>query len=136
MDHSQKYFHIFLTGIFFLKIFCTTILRPKKIGVVYFHDTVPAQCKVTRGIKQKKVIPVYSENELRKHYDLTFQIRFNDEKSPRLYGSLYYQDREKNLYCLALPNGRFATFSDSKIDIYRHNIIQELCYPIQECKGY
>ncbi len=107
----------------------------KQQGVIYFHDNIPSICNTSHGLKQKKIIPVYSEKQLRDHYGLTFEIRFRDHKSPRLYGALYYQDPKKNLYCMALPNGRFASFSDSKIGNGR-NLIQELCYPIKECDGY
>ena len=123
-------------AIFFLFSFIASsfsCLRPKRKGVVHFHDQVPPFCNKGRGLKQKKIIPVHSEKELRQHYGLTFQIRFNDGISPRLYGALYYQNVKKNLYCLALPNGRFASFSDSKVG-RRRNVIQELCHPLQECE--
>ena len=115
---------------FFTFIAC---INPKKTGVVNFHDEIPLICDEGRGLKQKKVIAVHSENQMREHYGLTFKIRFQDGVSPRLYGALYYQNPKKNLYCMSLPNGRFASFSDSKIGRLR-NIVQELCYPIQECK--
>ena len=101
-------------------------------SVVTFYNTIPPLCNTVRGLKQKKIIPVHNEKQLRKHYGLTFRIRFNDKVSPTLYGALYYQDDANNLYCMALPNGRFALFRDSKIG-RRKNIIQEVCYPIQEC---
>lgn len=129
---------LFLLLFSFSHVASCLCLRPKKQGVVLFHDEIPIFCNRGRGLKQKKIIPVYSEKELRQHYGLSFQIRFNDGLSPRLYGALYYQNRKKNLYCMALPNGRFASFSDSKVKHRRNaqNVIQELCYPLQECEGY
>ena len=102
-------------------------------GAVTFYDNIPPPCQTVRGLKQKKVIQVYSEEQLRKHYGLSFRVRFNDGVSPQLYGVLYYQNKKQNLYCMALPDGRFAMFRDSRIDRHRTNMIQELCYPIQEC---
>lgn len=102
-------------------------------GVVEFRNEIPAECNITMGLKQKSVRAVYSERELIQHYGLSFQVHFNDRISPDLYGALYYQNPESNLYCMALPDGRFAVFQDSQIDEHRRNVIQELCYPIKDC---
>ena len=77
--------------------------------------------------------PVFSEQELIKHYGISFLIRFRDQASPQLYGALYYLDQEQNLYCMALPDGRFAVFSNSRIG-GKDNIIQEICHPLKKCK--
>ncbi len=104
----------------------------KTIGAVDFFGEVPALCNRTRGIKQQTVRRVTNEQELRAHYGLTFVVRFNDGISPPLYGSMYYQNQNENRYCMALTSGHFAMFSDRPIGIKR-NLIQEVCYPIQEC---
>lgn len=104
----------------------------KRAGVVSFFSEVPALCNTARGIKPRDIRRVRSEQELRDHYGLTFLIRFNDGVSPPLYGSMYYQNRDENRYCMALVDGGFAMFSDSRIGKKR-NLIQEVCYPIQPC---
>lgn len=104
----------------------------RTVGAVQFFAAVPAVCPATRGIKQKTVRRVTTEQELRDHYGLTFAVRFNDGVSPTLYGSIYYQNRAENRYCMALVNGSFAVFADRKIGVKR-NVIQEVCYPIQPC---
>ena len=105
----------------------------KSTGTVTYLPNIPSNCTTTTGIKQKIVKKVTSEAELRKHYGLTFKVRFNDQVSPTLYGALYYQDKNQNLYCMALPDGRFAVFHDSQISENRKNIIQEVCYPLSDC---
>lgn len=104
------------------------------VGVVSFFSSVPAGCTEANAIKQKKVKSVSSQSELESHYKITMLVRFQDNVSPSLYGTLYYQNREKNLYCMALPDGRFAAFSDSQVSANRKNMIQEVCYPIQKCR--
>ena len=113
---------------------CSLFTRiPASTGVVQFYDDIPAECATTSGVKQSVVRRVTSESDLRKHYGLTFKVHFNDNVSPTLYGTLYYQSGERNLYCMALPDGRFATFQDSQISQNRRNVVQEVCYPIQDC---
>ncbi len=107
--------------------------NPTGPSVVHFHKEIPKFCSTTMGLKQKKVIPVFSEKEMQEHYGITFLVRFNDDNSDSLYGVLYYQNQRKNIYCMALPNGTFASFSDSSIG-QRKNIIQEICYPLHECE--
>ncbi|MBW7858084.1 MAG: hypothetical protein H3C43_07325 [Leptonema sp. (in: Bacteria)] len=112
------------------------LLETKKTpstGAVTYVNSIPNNCTTTTGIKQKVVKKVTSESELRQHYGLTFKVRFNDQVSPTLYGALYYQDNKQNLYCMALPDGRFATFHDSQISENKKNIIQEVCYPLSDC---
>ncbi|MCB1164660.1 MAG: hypothetical protein KDK37_02710 [Leptospiraceae bacterium] len=104
------------------------------MGVVEIYDSIPKQCNEVRGLKQSEVKAAHSEQELIDHYGITFIVRFQDKKSPVLYGTLYYQNPRKNLYCMALPDGRFASFSDSQIDTNRKNFIQEVCHPLQTCE--
>ncbi len=118
---------------------CTHNVQKKPIytfGVVDIYDFIPEFCKESLGLKQKKVILAKSENELKEHYGITFLVSFNDHISPILYGTLYYIDSDKNLYCMALPNEKIAVFKDSKVDMYRNNIKQEICYPIKICEVY
>lgn len=113
---------------------CGMIRPPEnRSGVVRFTKEIPTECNTTTGLKQKVVRAVYSERELIQHYGLSFQVHFNDKKSPDLYGALYYQNRDTNLYCMALPDGRFAIFMDSQIDEHRRNVIHEVCYPLKDC---
>lgn len=113
---------------------CRQVTRPDPArGVVRYHTDIPADCPTTSGIKQSVVRRVSSEGELRKHYGLTFKVHFNDGVSPTLYGTLYYQNRDRNLYCMALPDGRFASFEDSQVSEHRRNVMQEICFPIQDC---
>jgi len=111
------------------------MIRPSegRSGVVQFTKEIPTECNTTTGLKQKVVRAVYSERELVQHYGLSFQVHFNDKKSPDLYGALYYQNRDTNLYCMALPDGRFAVFQDSQIDEHKRNVIHEVCYPLKDC---
>lgn len=120
-------------------LFCSLIFKKEvsyQFGVVEIYDYIPKQCKETKGLKQKKVILAKSEEELINHYGITFLVYFNDQVSPILYGSLYYFDPDNNLYCMSLPNEKIAVFRDKKIDQYRNNIIQEICYPIRPCEIY
>lgn len=113
---------------------CRQITRPEPArGVVRYHTDIPTDCRTTSGIKQPVVRRVSSEAELRKHYGLTFKVHFNDGVSPTLYGTLYYQNKDRNLYCMALPDGRFASFEDSQVSEHRRNVMQEICFPIQDC---
>ena len=131
---TQKIFFIFcLYGLTLAFFFSCSLRLPKQKGVVRFYNSIPENCTTVKGLKQKQVIPVYTEKQLRNHYNITFLIRFNDNESPSLYGTLYHQDQEKNLYCMALLRGKFAVFSDSPIG-KRRNMIQEVCYPIRECR--
>jgi len=129
------------TGIAVLSLYgllissCSLFSPETKVpATIRFYDTIPPECSKTRGIKQNEVRRVTSEQELRSHYGITFHVYFNDRKSPDLYGSLYYQDRTENKYCMALPDGRFAVFHDRMIDEHKHNVVHEVCYPIQECR--
>jgi tRNA U34 5-methylaminomethyl-2-thiouridine-forming methyltransferase MnmC len=70
--------------------------------------------------------------QLQKHYRLTFHVWFQDGISPELYGTLYYQNRRENKYCMALPDGNFAVFADSRVG-RKPNISHEVCYPIKDC---
>lgn len=101
-------------------------------GAVRYYSNIPSQCSVTRGLRQKEVARVTSEQQMRDHYGLTFLITFNDGKSPALYGAMYYQSQEENRYCVALPDGRFAVVEDSLIGS-RRNMMQEVCFPIKDC---
>ncbi len=131
---TQKIFFTFCSSGLILAFFFSCSLRhPKQKGVVRFYNSIPENCKTVKGLKQKQVIPVYTEKQLRDHYNITFLVRFNDDESPSLYGALYHQDQEKNLYCMALRKGKFAVFSDSTVG-RRRNVIQEVCYPIRECR--
>ena len=126
---------IFIIIIFFL--FNITFLNSKtkkKKGpsVVTISNQIPKVCNTSLGLKQKIIKAVYNEKEMREHYGITFLVRFNDEYSEDLYGVLYYQNEKKNLFCMALADGKFAIFSNSKIG-NGNNIIQEICYPIKEC---
>ncbi|MBI41142.1 MAG: hypothetical protein CMF59_16215 [Leptospiraceae bacterium] len=103
-------------------------------GAVSYYDGIPQQCNEVRGLKQKIVKAGDSEQELIDHYGITFLVRFQDKESPALYGTLYYQNPRKNLYCMALTDGRFASFSDSQIDANRRNFIQEVCHPLKKCE--
>lgn len=105
-------------------------------GAVSFYDSVPEQCNEVRGLKQNSVKGGDSEKELIEHYGITFLVRFQDQKSPQLYGTLYYQNPRENLYCMALTDGRFASWGDREIDVNRRNFIQEVCYPLQSCARY
>ncbi len=111
---------------------CALFTGRSEKGAVTFHRGIPDNCDTTRGLKQKVVKRVTSEEELRRHYGLTFLVQFQDGVSPRLYGTLYHQNEDANFYCMALPDGRFATFSDSKVGD-RNNVSQEVCFPIKEC---
>ncbi len=102
-------------------------------GVIRYYSNIPAGCNTTRGLKQSTVKQVRSEAELRSHYGLTFNVWFNDRETESLYGSLYYQNAEENKYCMALPDGRFAVFSDRAVGQYKRNIAHEVCYPIKDC---
>ncbi len=102
-------------------------------SVVRYYDSIPRECDTTQGIRQKQVIQASSDQELKDHYGLTFLVWFNDGISPVLYGTLYYQSEKRNLYCMALPDGRFAVFHDRQIDRHRRNVVHEVCYPIKEC---
>ena len=132
---DKAFFSVFLSyGLVLIFSFFSCSLRyPRQKGVVRFYRSIPEHCKTVKGLKQKKIIPIYTEKQLRDHYKITFLIRFNDNKSPTLYGALYHQDQEKNLYCMALLKGKFAVFSDSPIG-RRRNVIQEVCAPIRECR--
>ncbi|MCB1326068.1 MAG: hypothetical protein KDK35_12600 [Leptospiraceae bacterium] len=121
------------TTLLFFSALCSLFQRQTTRGAVTFYDSIPAQCNTTRGLRQQEVRVVHSESELREHYGLTFIVRFNDGVSPALYGTLYYQDQSLNRYCMALPDGRFAVFSDSSIDAETNNFVQEVCYPIKDC---
>lgn len=113
------------------------ILRCSATGerrsAVRFYDNIPPECASTRGIKQNTVLRVTSEEDLRRHYGITFRVFFNDGISPEIYGTLYYQNRDENRYCVAMPDGRFAIFADSRIGEHRRNVVHEVCYPIHEC---
>lgn len=113
---------------------CTFIAEmfSKKHGVVTFYNSIPSKCPKSRGLKQKVIKPVYSHSEMINHYGISFLIRFQDKISPDLYGVLYHQNKDKNLYCMALPDGRFALFHDQIINS-KSNIIQEICYPLKNC---
>lgn len=104
----------------------------KDRGVVLFYSEIPTNCQQTRGIKQKEVIKAHSMGELEQHYHLTFHVWFQDGISPELYGTLYYQNSQENKYCMALPDGRFAVFADSRVG-RKPNISHEVCYPIKDC---
>jgi len=106
---------------------------PVRQGAVEFFNSIPEGCTATKGIKQQSVARVTSEQALRSHYGLTFQVRFNDGVTAPLYGSLYYQSASENKYCMALPDGRFAVFQDSKVG-EKPNVMQEVCYPLQDCQ--
>jgi len=114
---------------------CSALESPVKpsTGVVSFQKSIPSQCSTGIGLKQKVVRQVFSEKALIDHYGLTMLVRFNDKISPELYGTLYYQNPAENRYCMALPDGRFAMFSDSQIDTNKRNVIQEVCYPFSDC---
>lgn len=86
-----------------------------------------------QGLKQTVVKRVTSEEELVKHYGITFRVRFQDRVSPDLYGALYYQNQTENKYCMALPDGRFAIFADRQLAENTMNVSQEVCYPIMRC---
>ena len=103
------------------------------VGAVTFYNDVPAQCAVVQGLKQNVVKRVHSEQELIKHYGITFRVRFQDRVSPELYGALYYQNPSENKYCMALPDGRFAVFADKQLGENTMNVSQEVCYPILKC---
>ena len=105
-------------------------------GAVSFFDSVPEQCNEIRGLKQSRVASADSEQELIDHYGITFLVRFQDKESPTLYGTLYYQNPRENLYCMALTDGRFASFGDKQISQNRRNFIQEVCYPLQNCDRF
>ena len=126
---------IFILIIFFLYnvTFLNSKTKKKKgPSVVTISNHIPKVCNTSLGLKQKIIKAVYNEKEMREHYGITFLVRFNDEFSEDLYGVLYYQNEKKNLYCMALADGKFAIFSNSKIG-NGNNIIQEICYPIKEC---
>lgn len=112
---------------------CSSFFGRETVGAVRFQNSIPDECNVTRGLKQKKVIRATSENQLRSHYGLTFLVRFQDGVSPPVYGTLYYQNKDLNRYCMATPDGRFAIFANSQIN-GEDNIIQEVCYPLKECR--
>ncbi|MCE9598003.1 MAG: hypothetical protein K8S54_08545 [Spirochaetia bacterium] len=103
-------------------------------GAVKFYPDIPPDCNTTKGLKVTTVKRVTSEKDLIEHYGLTFRITFQDKISPDLYGALYYQDEKENKYCMALPDGRFATFEDSKLAPNKNNVMQDLCHPIVSCK--
>lgn len=103
-------------------------------GAVKFYADVPPECNTIKGLKATTVKRVTSEKALIDHYGLTFRIRFQDKISPELYGALYYQDEKENKYCMALPDGRFAIFEDSKVDVNKNNVMQDLCHPIMSCR--
>jgi len=118
--------------------YCVTPAQPTQKEPVYqrgsvqlSRNTLPG-CGFANGLAQKEIRRVHSDAELIAHYGLSFWIRFRDSISPSLYGALYYQNPTSNLYCMALPNGYFASFVDQKVD-RRSNIIQEVCHPIQHC---
>ena len=121
---------IFLMFISSCSIF---VKKPKMQGAVQFYSEIPEQCGTARGIRQKTIEKITSENQMRSHYGLTFLVRFNDGISPVLYGVLYYQNSSENKYCMAVNDGTFAVFSDSQIDEHRKNIIHEICYPLNDC---
>lgn len=102
-------------------------------GVVRYYDSIPSECNEIRGLRQKELKQVKTEQELRNHYGMTFHVWFNDGITEELYGALYYQNREENLYCMALPDGSFAVFEDSQITNFRKNVAHEICYPLREC---
>lgn len=136
----MKHFFLFLFSIFLIPVIYCHHLEEKKVlytfGVVEIYDFIPKFCNKTQGIKQKQVILAKSEKQLIEHYGITFLVSFNDQISPILYGTLYYIDPEKNLYCMALPNEKIAVFKDRKLDAYRNNVMQEICYPIKLCEIY
>ena len=107
------------------------IFRPSR-GVVTSYSGIPSSCTTTLGLKQKVVKQAQSEDELIRHYGLTFLVRFQDGESPALYGTVYHQDPDANKYCMALPDGRFATYTQSKIGV-KDNMYQEICYPLRDC---
>lgn len=129
-----------LIALFFATGGCSSFLesihigqkKRKDRGAVHFSMDIPQNCNETRGIKQKKVIKADSMEQLERHYRLTFHVWFQDGISPELYGTLYYQNRQENKYCMALPDGQFAVFSDSRVG-RKPNISHEVCYPIKDC---
>ncbi len=111
----------------------TQPVTPPPRGVVTYFNDVPAECPTGKGLKQTVVKRVTSEKDMIRHYGMTFRVRFQDKVTPELYGALYYQDKGENMYCMALPDGRFATFRDSQVGEHQMNIAQEVCYPLQAC---
>ncbi|MCB1173796.1 MAG: hypothetical protein KDK39_09535 [Leptospiraceae bacterium] len=113
---------------------CTVLknLFSNQQGVVTFYNGIPDECPQSRGLKQKVIKSVHSEAELEAHYGLTFLIHFQDGVSPDLYGTLYHQNKAANIYCMALPDGRFARFGNSKVN-GKDNMVQEICKPIKHC---
>lgn len=107
--------------------------QTQPVGAVTFHNDIPPDCAVVQGLKQTVVKRVTSEQDLIKHYGITFRVRFQDQVSPELYGALYYQNLTENKYCMALPDGRFAVFGDKKLAENSMNVSQEVCYPILKC---
>jgi len=112
---------------------CKVERQTLPVGAVTFHNDIPADCATVQGLKQSTVKRVKSEEELIKHYGITFRVRFQDKVSPDLYGALYYQNPGENKYCMALPDGRFAIFADKKLGENTMNVSQEVCYPILKC---
>lgn len=110
------------------------LFGPQRQGAVRFYGDIPSSCDTVRGLRQQVIKQVHSEEEMRKHYGLTFRVYFQDNESPEsLYGVLYYQDPEANKYCMALPDGRFAVFSDRQFAENRRNVSHEVCFPIKDC---
>lgn len=129
----KYYFYALCTVLFFS---ACSLFQPRieEDGAVTFHRSVPEFCNEVRGLNASEVRSARSEQALIDHYGMTFMVRFNDGISPQLYGTLYYQNRDENLYCMALPDGRFASFSDSRIDEFKTNVIQEICHPLNSCR--
>ncbi len=123
---------LLIAAAFFVSGCNLSTARPIRQGAVLFYNDIPDECRTTRGLRQPVVRRVTSEKELKSHYGMTFKVHFNDKISPALYGTLYYQNEKENIYCMALPDGRFAVFSDSGPG-NASNVIQDVCYPIQEC---
>ncbi len=139
----MKYLSLLASAIILILSACVTDTQTEKsvtnnklrsVGTVTFFKDIPASCNTTRGLTQKKVQAGRSHRELEKHYGLTFHIWFQDGISPELFGTMYYQNRTENKYCMALPDGSFAVFSDSRVG-ERPNLSHEVCYPIKDCRN-
>ncbi len=124
--------------IFLILSYCATpsIQHKKTLGTVDIYNYIPEFCNHSNVLKQKEVKLVKDEEELIEYYKITFLVSFRDELSPILYGTLYYIDPQSQIHCMALPNKKIAVFKNQILKNQKDLVIQEICYPINQCKIY
>lgn len=128
----KLYFIVYLLILILFLHNCNLFQKSKYIyESIEIYKRIPDKCNIIKGINRKIVQVARNEQELIQFYGMTNLVYFNNEQSPILYGSLYYFDFENDTYCMALANGYFAVIHNKN-----KNMIQEICYPLNECEIY